>query len=170
MGEAMKIHFNRKQFPDRKWTFVDKKTGERDSGILPANFGESNRFARWQRSSWISRKFANRASSKWNAGKGPSGLLGRMKFILIKSKYYAKKSGHKPAHITAEDMVKQWQTQKGKCAACCMKLNLMRACFDHNHKTGEPRGFIHRICNMAEGQLLLVPNLKNFLTWYRKTR
>lgn len=52
--------------------------------------------------------------------------------------------------------------QNGKCAICEDELHLLsrgrgdrqRACVDHNHKTGQVRGLLCRVCNAALGKFL----------------
>lgn len=88
---------------------------------------------------------------KYRLGTGPQGLLSRMKHLLGISKYRSRQEKYLPPNTTPEDMVYQWVSQKGFCAACKEPIDLLKTHFDHDHKTGEPRGFVHPVCNMIEG-------------------
>ena len=113
------------KFPGQEYTFVNARSGEVDSGILPEAYGLSNEFAIWQKNPsvkqggcWSSRKFHKQALSALHSGTGPSGLLGRMKYIHTNSVKYAKLNGHAPVLTSPEEMLKQWEIQKGCCLAC----------------------------------------------------
>jgi hypothetical protein len=156
----------KKQIPGQLYTFKKRSTGEEDTGVLPTVEGESNSFAYWIRSRrkspgcWASLKFRKRSISDYVEGRGKMGLLGRMKNLLRGSEWVSAHRGYNPPQTTPEQMVKEWEAQDGKCAACHGTLKLFGtvkshdgACYDHCHKTGKPRGFIHRWCNTAEGAI-----------------
>jgi hypothetical protein len=164
----------RTQFPGKPFTFVRALTGEKDTGILPSKYGESNDFAMWNsdagrptRGSWISRRLNLKSKKEKRQGVGPNGLLDRMKALIRDSKQNARRSGHVPVKASAENLMDAWNLQEGLCAACRLPLNLFQACYDHNHETGKGRGFIHYACNNVEGILKNMPreNRGIFLEW-----
>jgi len=53
--------------------------------------------------------------------------------------------------ITPEQLVSRYETQKGCCAICKIKIPLMDSAIDHNHNTGEFRGVLCKKCNRALG-------------------
>lgn len=77
-------------------------------------------------------------------------------------------------------MLEIWDSQNGICAACKGSVKLFgtyqnrgnNAHFDHNHETGEARGFIHSRCNLMEGQLskMTQEEFSNFIAWFHATR
>jgi hypothetical protein len=165
------------QIPGKPYTFTRKKTGEKDSGILPAYLGESNDFAMWHKSpkgrggSWLSRKFVLKRAQERGQGIGPSGLLGRMKILIKNSNVNAKReNGYIPLKTTPEMLVAEWECQKGRCIACDLPLELLEAHYDHDHDSGEGRGFIHPSCNMIEGILGSLPknNRERLLNWVKE--
>jgi Recombination endonuclease VII len=167
------------QIPGEPWTFVNKKTGQRVSGILPSKRGESNSFAEWlsnprysKGGRWGSRLFHNQAAVRYGNGTGPSGLLGSMRRRFITLKSVSNANDYRPPDTTPEKMVDIWNNQKGLCAACKGSLDLLKSYFDHNHETGEARGFLHRHCNMAEGSLTRMVNeeFENYMNFIRKIR
>jgi len=145
----------------KEYTFIDTRTGNTDTGVLPLVYGQSNQFALWRKRPkslkyinggyWYSRLFCNQRKERWKTGE--SGLLGRMKHLLYRQRWNAEERGYKPPNITAEQMLRFWIDQKGLCAACNGELQLLDSAFDHNHETGEPRGFLHQQCNLMEGHL-----------------
>jgi hypothetical protein len=170
-----------KQEAGKLWTFVRKKTGDTDTGILP-QIGESNAFAFWvnfpkeeRGGHWFSRKAKRARNKEIVLGEGPSALLGKMKLMLNQQRSPSGLRGRKPPTTTPEDMLAMWLAQNGNCAACGSPLSLIQetyngprtSCFDHNHETGEPRGFIHNHCNKAEGYLskMTKQEFKNYIAW-----
>jgi hypothetical protein len=146
------------QIPGRRYTFYNHRSSQKDSGILPVKHGLSNDFAIWNGKKnyvaggfWASRKFRLQNAIDWNDGTGKQGLITRMRRILTQAKTHAKNGGYVATNSTPENLLKQWKSQKGKCVACRSKMKLKEAIYDHNHETGEPRGFIHPICNLVEG-------------------
>jgi hypothetical protein len=172
------------QISGKPWTFRNKGTGEAETVILPS-VGESNATLIWhpvlthsRGGYWIHRRF-HYDNEKWvRSGQSPTGLLGTMTNIFYKQKNEAKKKGYKPPDTTPEKMLETWVAQDGKCIACLSPLNLFslslnaatNACYDHNHETGEPRGFIHNRCNIVEGRLLKMSDeeFENYITWVSK--
>lgn len=87
-------------------------------------------------------------------GLGSEGLLGRLKYIITRSKCRANQSGYAPIKTSPEEMLRQWDDQQGKCKACDGPLNeliSLDTVYDHDHETGEGRGFVHSRCNLVEG-------------------
>lgn len=170
-----------KQLPGQSFTFTFKKTGETDAGILPVEYGQSNEFAIWVKDRkqiktvgghWLSRKFHYLVTAAWYTGTGPSGLLGRMKRLFSVAYRHCIERGQSPPHTFPEEMVKQWELQKGVCVACGesgLTLAKYGSAFDHNHDTGECRGFVHYYCNHAEGNLkdLSDEAFLHFVKWMR---
>jgi hypothetical protein len=106
-------------------------------------------------------------------GEGPSGLVGRFRVLLPRLRSLAKSKGYSSPTITPDEMLKIWESQKGFCVACGGVLSLQGSngsCFDHNHETGEPRGFIHRDCNSIEGLFSKMSDeaVMNYLTWMKE--
>jgi len=166
----------RLQFPGQEYTFIDKRTGENDRGVLPSDFALSNEFAKWSShpdykhgGCWSSRKFINAKRRLRQAGLSTAGLLGRMKNLRSDSRTIAKRQGYFPILTSPEEMVLQWEKQKGVCLACSQPLIMKLAHYDHNHETGTGRGFVHRTCNHAEGQLkdLSDEAFLHFVKWMR---
>jgi hypothetical protein len=149
------MHISEKQVPGKEHTFV-AVNGKTETGTLPALRGQSNSFAFWVKDEacinggyWRSQLYLTQRRKDWSTGK--NGLLGRMRNLMNSQKQQAQRNGHKPPLVTAEQMSSMWVSQNGLCAACGGQLSLLGAAFDHNHETGEPRGFLHQYCNIAEG-------------------
>jgi hypothetical protein len=173
------------QAPGGTFIFTDRQTGETDTGILPFNYGETNDFARWHPhpkqkngGSWQSRKLGNARVLREFRGESNGGLRTRMMILLRRLNSTARLVNEPLLLTTPDQMVSEWLSQNGKCAACKGPLSLRGtrkgcpqkergACYDHNHETGEPRGFIHSQCNMAEGHILQMSDeeFKNYITW-----
>ena len=151
-GDRSMRHGDHIQKPGKRYMFV---CGH--GGLLPA-LGSSNRVGYWQNQSglcrggcWqcgVCRRIQQR--SYWR-GDSPTGLLGRMRMLLKTQRTAAKRRGNSPLQFSADDMVRQWLSQHNLCAACGEGLDIMSAHFDHNHKTGKPRGFVHSYCNLTIG-------------------
>lgn len=166
------------QIPGKEYTFVHRRTKQLDTGILPDALGQSNGFARWIPNrrgllggGWTSEKFHKQSGKNWKNGTGPSGLLTRMKRLLSNSNYRIKNElGYATINRTAEQLLSEWALQNGKCAACDAPLDLYGASYDHNHETGEGRGFVHDWCNKIEGYMLRLGNqdFDNYIEWIKK--
>jgi len=169
------------QIPGQAYTFKVKKSGKEYTGILPAAFGESNDFATWSkdldtaRGGWWRSKEKARDTNRGRYASG--GLLLRMKVALCARRRSAVLGCYKPPDTTPERMVQEWTSQRGKCAACGGGINLQvrgRSCahYDHNHETGEPRGFIHRHCNFSEGFFTCLSDdeFKTYIRWIVKNQ
>ena len=105
-------------------------------------------------------------------GIGPECMLGRFRILLPRLKYHSRSQGYKEPNITPEQMMRIWQSQEGFCIACGEKLNLLgfnSSCFDHDHESGKPRGFIHDRCNRAEGIISKMSHegAENYLSWIK---
>lgn len=105
-------------------------------------------------------------------GEGPKGLISRMLHLRKASRHDAKLRGGEPIKDSAEDMLRQWYLQHGKCAACNGPLELLEAAYDHCHETGKGRGFTHRVCNQIEGFMrgMSPGEIKAFVKWVLKLR
>ncbi len=71
---------------------------------------------------------------------------------LVNSRSSVRKSGHVPCGATVEELRASFT---GKCVICGVpELELNRKlCMDHDHKTGEFRGWLCQKCNRAIGLL-----------------
>jgi hypothetical protein len=168
---------HKKQTPGTIHTFVTALGS--DTGVLPSSYGLSNEFAMWRphkRSStggsWRSRKFHSLRFQNNYRGVGKDGLLGRMKVLFYAAKARDTRQGYQSPDTTPEKMLDSWFLQNGICPACGSSIDLLEAAFDHDHRTGEPRGFIHKRCNWAEGYIHTMSNseFENFVTWERSKR
>lgn len=76
----------------------------------------------------------------------------RFATILIRSRAEAKRSNHIPCNATVEELEMSFT---GRCGICGVpQLELMQhLAMDHNHTTGEFRGWLCRRCNTALGLL-----------------
>ena len=115
----------------------------------------------------------NKRVQKMRTGEGPTGLLGRFKVLLPRLRYWSKSKGYHAPNTTPEEMLAMWNEQKEICVACGGKLELRGrngSCFDHDHVTGQPRGFIHDRCNKVEGMMskMTLDERTEFLDWLQK--
>jgi hypothetical protein len=156
--------------PHQNYTFV---CGH--GGILPA-LGTSNEVGQWIKKPkhsrggyWNCTRCHQFRSQQAYRGLGPHGLLGRLAQLLRIAKYDAKRRGYIAPITTPDNMLKLWYKQSETCAACGGFLQILKAHFDHDHRTGKPRGFIHRHCNLAEGILKNLTRLQ-FQNWIRYVR
>lgn len=147
--------FTRQQQPGEVWSF---SCGH--FGLLPNSIGESNDFALWksmQRLSrtgvWACKVCKNAQARKLRKGLGKTGDLGRIKTRLAQGRTVAKINGYQPPLGTPEETLLIWNDQGSKCAGCKSPMTLEQSHLDHNHKTGEVRGFLCFNCNLAEGVL-----------------
>jgi len=76
----------------------------------------------------------------------------RFACILSRSRVAAKKRGHEPCNATVEELAAAYT---GKCHACGVPEIecTLKLAMDHNHATGEFRGFLCGNCNTALGLL-----------------
>ena len=167
----------KKQTSGQQWTFISKRTGEKDTGILPAVFGETNDFAEWKKTrwggSWYSRHFNAQMTKLQQRGEGSKGLISRMSHLLVSARGAAKKGRYKHPIIEPKELLYMWQMQSNKCAACLGPFkDIFAARLDHNHETGEVRGFIHDHCNIVEGRTLKMSDkeFKNLIDFINKIR
>ena len=137
----------RKQTPEQPWDFRCGHTC-----VLPED-GTSNKFANWKNRTWRCAVCEKRSKRKHDRGEGKLGLLGRMTHLLQMGCWHAEKKGYLPPDVSREEMVEMWHAQKGFCVACDKPLLILKAHFDHDHNTGESRGFVHPYCNKVEGQM-----------------
>lgn len=93
-------------------------------------------------------------------GKGRKGLLGRMRVLLHIANSNARTGNYLPPNISAEALVDAWEKQGGnrynlsQLAACAWTdrpMALMAARAEHNHDTGDFRGFVLNDANTLEG-------------------
>jgi Recombination endonuclease VII len=98
---------------------------------------------------------AHRASvSRARRGEGQRGLVSRMCYLLSAARKTAKKHGYLPPNITPERAVAAWKKQRGRCAWTGRPVSLLQAKLEHNHQTGEFRGFVMQDVNVTEGSLI----------------
>lgn len=89
----------------------------------------------------------------YREGTSPQGLLGRMKRLLSVARNNAQRQGFAAPNISAELLLIAWREQKGLCAWTGAPITLLNCVLDHNHITGEFRGFVTSRANFAEGHL-----------------
>lgn len=121
------------------------------SGILPSNIREANEvFYPTNRRSWRCKKCNLGYQSKARR----SSLEVRMAMRLRGARHRAKQRSHEPPIISVEEAVKLYKSQAGKCAFCkrCVQ-EVSELSLEHNHRTGEVRGFVCNNCNLLEGIL-----------------
>jgi hypothetical protein len=84
--------------------------------------------------------------------------------IYIASKSAAKRRNHLSiADFMTRDEFEIWYNKQILvCAVCKTTENL---CVDHNHETGKPRGILCNDCNLAEGKLKTIENVKALLNY-----
>lgn len=147
-----------KKQPNTKWTFRCGHTGQ-----LPKSFGETNKFVLWVKSKyhsaggeWTCRRCHNKRNRKYKR-KPVVGDLARIKSRLQAANCVAKAKNYEPPKITPERAIGLWALQNGCCAACGTGISLEKSKFgsnlDHDHESGEVRGFVCHNCNLAEGLL-----------------
>ena len=95
------------------------------------------------------------ADARRHRGEGPSGLLGRFKRLLNHHRSDLRKKGVALPNITPEELVEMWNKQAGRCAVTGRPITLLgrNTNLDHNHETGEVRGFVLHGVNAAEGRI-----------------
>jgi len=141
----------RSQFEHKLFTFAcGHKT------ILPA-YEESTGEAKWSRigKSWGCTRCRRKWSRVSRNGTGRLGILGRMRFLLRCCKAAALKGNFAAPIVTSEELVTCWYNQKGRCEWTGEEIELLGrfTALEHNHKTGEFRGFVKADANHAEGAL-----------------
>lgn len=147
-----------KKQPSGQWTF---RCGH--AGQLPKSFEETNKFALWAKNKyltmggeWVCRRCHNKRNKKYKR-KRDIGVLARIKLRLQATSCASKAKKYEPPRITPEKAVGLWVLQNGCCASCGTGISLEKSKFgsnlDHDHVTGEVRGFVCHPCNIAEGLL-----------------
>lgn len=71
--------------------------------------------------------------------------------------------------LSYRDWLQIWKEQEGKCAICGKVFKSpSHSCVDHNHKTGEVRGLLCRMCNIGLGHFyddsVLLEKAQKYLT------
>ena len=74
--------------------------------------------------------------------------------------------------ITYVDLKQQWERQRNRCVACGGFLAFEDSALDHNHLSGEVRGFVHSGCNSAEGFLKTLSDeeFEHWVRWMHRIR
>ncbi len=90
-----------------------------------------------------------------------------MKSLLCTSRKYAKKYGYISCNASIDELLKSYT---GFCLSCGISESELseRLCMDHNHKTGDFRGWLCRSCNLALGLLKESPDRMSCLIEYIK--
>lgn len=109
----------------RKWLNPDDK---KEWGREPRSHAERNAAAR--------KHYAKKAST----------LEGRIEIVLSSQRCWAKKNGVKPCTTPIEDIAAAYRET---CPLC--DIGGKKMVIDHNHETGEFRGWICRQCNLVLG-------------------
>ncbi len=83
---------------------------------------------------------------------------GKAYAALLRSRAYAKKYGYEPCNLTAEQLRERYTDH---CEICTTKEIecKTRLCLDHDHKTGNFRGWICNDCNVLLGRAKDNPNI-----------
>jgi hypothetical protein len=168
------------QKPGIAWSFYDKVLDLEHEVVLPPVYGESNDEVFWKSypksnkngGFWKSRKIHLLRFKDRYTGKSKEGLLGRFRVLFTASKSRDPRQGYAAFKSTPEQMLIEWENQQGLCAACKLPLKILKAHYDHDHTTGEGRGFVHAQCNLAEGAISKMSNeaFENFVSWERRKR
>lgn len=77
-------------------------------------------------------------------------LKGRIANRLTTGRSHAKKRGFTGPVGRPIDVVCLWHEQNGKCAGCGTEISILKACLDHDHESGEVRGFLCNGCNVKD--------------------
>jgi hypothetical protein len=160
------------QIPGQFYTFVRKKTEEKLTCLLPEQPGVGNAEVYWIGTCWAPRSFQRKTGIEYRQGRGSKGLLGRMQYLLTAQKRVARIRKHEPPKVNPPEMLLQWNSQCSSCVICGGPLELLKACYDHNHETGEGRGFTHTHCNLIEGYTLPLSDceFERMIEFLRKIR
>ena len=76
----------------------------------------------------------------------------RMRRVRINNPDYTKNSHLKERYgITLQQKLELLNKQNGRCAICKKDIIKIKACVDHDHKTGKIRGLLCDKCNRALG-------------------
>jgi hypothetical protein len=148
------------QQPGKPWSF-----GRDDTGVLP-EVGKHNAFARWMRDPscktlggyWLSRKQCNATRNKARRGQGRFGILTVARRMLNSARTLAKARGFKPPRITAARLAEMLSSE---LFVCWMTDRILaKPHLDHDHSTGEVRGFADGSANRIEGLMLNFSDLE----------
>jgi len=74
----------------------------------------------------------------------------RFASVLSSMKYEARRNGHAPCNATKQQLIESYT---GFCKSCGRPEGKRKLHADHNHETGEFRGFLCGQCNQALGLL-----------------
>jgi hypothetical protein len=75
-------------------------------------------------------------------------VRGMITYKLVQSRHRARTGGYMPCTATLNELVKKWT---GKCVVCNSGPGSKGICLDHDHSTGEFRGWLCSNCNAALG-------------------
>ena len=81
------------------------------------------------------------ASRRWQA-------RNRFRVALKQSAYIAEKKGHEPCSATVAEIKEAFT---GYCAICGAEEKKRKLCMDHDHSTGQFRGWLCHTCNQGIG-------------------
>jgi len=73
--------------------------------------------------------------------------------VKAKSKAAVLKRRERASGFTKELFAERTAAQRGLCLICGVDLLTVKACADHDHRTGDPRGVLCSRCNTAIGFL-----------------
>lgn len=141
----------RSQYPNAPFTFKCGHFVE-----LPSE-GISIKGARWNRhqQGWNCTLCCRIRTDLERTGVGPRGILGRLIYLFRSNKSTSKTHGYKGVDKNPKELLKAWIEQDGKCAWTGEPIELIRnkAVLEHNHETGEFRGFVIPHANRVEGAM-----------------
>jgi Recombination endonuclease VII len=85
-----------------------------------------------------------------------------MKALLTGARNTAKTNAHLPPDISPEQLVEAWHQQNGRCAWTDRSIDLLGrgTAIEHDHDTGEFRGFVCAAANAAEGHLAKLTSIE----------
>lgn len=78
-----------------------------------------------------------------------------MRYLVARGLRTAKQKGFSPVDATAEQLTAVWQAQAGSCAWTGDSIELAdkHTHLEHDHATGEFRGFVSNYANLIEGNM-----------------
>lgn len=92
-----------------------------------------------------------------------STMEGRCRHALHKSKHQAKKYNHEPCNASITELIEAFT---GRCCVCGAEESEPRLSMDHDHQTGDFRGWLCYKCNYVLGLVDDNPEILQDLSHY----